>query len=86
MRPENDRPIRLIDIAHRARVSYTAVAHVLRGSAGPRAKVSRATAERIQRIATELGYAPREIVARPVIAADMPAASQPGALATDPMG
>jgi DNA-binding LacI/PurR family transcriptional regulator len=56
MTPDDDRPIRLIDIAHRARVSYTAVAHVLRGSAGPRAKVSARTAERIQRIATELGY------------------------------
>jgi len=53
---ENHRRIRLIDIAHRARVSYTAVAQVLRGSAGPRTKVSATTADRIRRVALELGY------------------------------
>ena len=49
---------RMIDIAKRANVSYTAVNHVLTGSAGKSVGVSTETAERIHRIANELGYVP----------------------------
>lgn len=66
MASENHCPIRLIDIAHRAHVSYTAVAHVLRGSAGTRTKVSQTTANHIRRVAAELGYVSSE-AARPLV-------------------
>jgi DNA-binding LacI/PurR family transcriptional regulator len=50
---------RMIDIAHRAKVSRTAVTHVLTGAgAGRIGGVSAAKASEIRRIAAELGYVP----------------------------
>jgi DNA-binding LacI/PurR family transcriptional regulator len=50
---------RMIDIAHRARVSRTAVTHVLTGAgAGRIGGVSAAKSDEIRRIAAELGYVP----------------------------
>src|SRR5438270_4826114 len=49
----------MIDIAHRAKVSRTAVTHVLTGAgAGQIGGVSAAKAAEIRRIAAELGYVP----------------------------
>ena len=49
----------MIDIAHRAKVSRTAVTHVLTGAgAGQIGGVSAAKATEIRRIAAELGYVP----------------------------
>jgi DNA-binding LacI/PurR family transcriptional regulator len=49
----------MIDIAHKANVSRTAVTHVLTGAGkGKVGGVSKAKAEEIRRIAAELGYVP----------------------------
>lgn len=50
-------PVRLIDVAERAGVSRVTVSHVLHGS-GANVRVGKATRERVQRIAQQLGYRP----------------------------
>ena len=59
MNNNKTKPSRMIDIALRANVSRTAVTHVLTGAGrGKIGGVSRAKAEEIRRIASELGYVP----------------------------
>jgi LacI family transcriptional regulator len=59
MNINKSKPSRMIDIAQKAKVSRTAVTHVLTGAGrGKIGGVSKAKADEIRRIATELGYVP----------------------------
>lgn len=52
----------LVDVANRAKVAKSTVAAALRpGSGGKNARVSKATADRIRKIADELGYRPNRL-------------------------
>lgn len=52
------KPVRLVDVAARAGVSATLVSQVLRGGGSSTTRVSAATAQRVRRVAEELGYRP----------------------------
>ncbi len=51
-------PLRMVDIAQKAGVSRMAVSAVLMGTGNGRVRVSTETAERIRKIADDLGYRP----------------------------
>ncbi|MAX23825.1 MAG: hypothetical protein CMJ19_04900 [Phycisphaeraceae bacterium] len=60
----SNQPVRLVDIAAKAGVSRTTVASVILQSAGSNVRVSKETAERILKVATELGYRPNAMAQR----------------------
>lgn len=60
----SNQPVRLVDIASKAGVSRTTVASVILQSAGSNVRVSKETAERILKVASELGYRPNAMAQR----------------------
>jgi DNA-binding LacI/PurR family transcriptional regulator len=56
--------VRLVDVAARARVTATVVSQVLRGGGSSTTRVSPVTAERVRRLAEQMGYRPNVLAQR----------------------